>query len=193
MPWQGNAVAESQWRGGGVAQAEESPGGRACWEGSMAHLTPACPLLNRARPLAPLIHSPPGNEVVQLLQMSVHSWMQLLGMICWCMTSGVVTKWSKFLFLLCLLGEFPDNSTKQQIQAGINSWVSTREDFRFHVVYLSRYFAVLPHIIDYQFKASEHMFLSEFVGSPHFKYKENSIHELWSSSQLPQCWKLLST
>lgn len=51
-------------------RVEESPGGRACWEGSMAHLTPACPLLNQARPLT---HSLPGNEAVQLLEMSVHS------------------------------------------------------------------------------------------------------------------------
>lgn len=61
-------MAESQWRGGGVARVEESPGGRACWEGSMAHLTPACPLLHQARPLTPLTHSLPGNEVVQLLR-----------------------------------------------------------------------------------------------------------------------------
>lgn len=61
-------MAESQWRGGGVARVKESPGGRACWEGSMAHLTPACPLLNQARPLTPFTHSLPGNEVVQLLR-----------------------------------------------------------------------------------------------------------------------------
>ena len=53
--------------GRGVARAEELPGGRACWEGSMAHLTPACPLPNQARPLTPSTHSPPGDEVVQLL------------------------------------------------------------------------------------------------------------------------------
>lgn len=75
-------MAESQCRGGGVVQAEESPGGKACWEGSMAHLTPACPLLNQARPLTPLTHSLPGNEAVQLLQMSVHSQVQPLVVIC---------------------------------------------------------------------------------------------------------------
>lgn len=67
LPWQRNVMAESQWYGGGVAQVEESPGGRACWEGSMAHLTPTCPLLHQARPLTPFTHSLPGNEVVQLL------------------------------------------------------------------------------------------------------------------------------
>lgn len=30
---------------------------------------------------------PPGNEVVQLLQMSVHGWTCLLGMKCWCVAS----------------------------------------------------------------------------------------------------------
>lgn len=49
-------------------RAEESPGERACWEGSMAHLTPACPLLHQARPLTLLTNSLPGNEVVQLLR-----------------------------------------------------------------------------------------------------------------------------
>lgn len=68
LPWQQNVMAESQWRGGGVVRVKESPGGRACWEGSMAHLTPACPLLNQARPLTPFTHSLPGNEVVQLLR-----------------------------------------------------------------------------------------------------------------------------
>lgn len=68
--------------GEGGALAEESPGVRACWEGSMAHLTPACPLLNQARPLTPLTHFPPGNEVVQLLEMSVRSRMQPLVVIC---------------------------------------------------------------------------------------------------------------
>jgi len=34
----------------------------------MTHLTPACPLLNQARPLIPLTHSLPGDEVVQLLR-----------------------------------------------------------------------------------------------------------------------------
>lgn len=72
------------WGGGGeeAVQAEESPGGKACWEGSMAHLTPACPLLNQAGPLTPFTHSLPGNEVVQLLEMSVHSQMQPLVVIC---------------------------------------------------------------------------------------------------------------
>lgn len=100
MPWQRNVMAESQWCGGGVVRVEELPGGRACWEGSMAHLTPACPLLNRARPLTPLTHSPPGNEIVQLLQMSVHSRMQPLVMICWCMTSEGGDEMRKVYFLL---------------------------------------------------------------------------------------------
>lgn len=79
-----------------AVQAEESPGGKACWEGSMAHLTPACPLLNQAGPLTPFTHSLPGNEVVQLLEMSVHSQMQPLVVICWCITGkGLVTKWGK--------------------------------------------------------------------------------------------------
>lgn len=68
LSWQRNAMAESQWCGGGVVWAEESPGGKACWEGSMAHLTPACPLLHQARPLTPLTNSLPGNEVVQLFR-----------------------------------------------------------------------------------------------------------------------------
>lgn len=33
----------------GGAPVEEWPGGNACWEGSMAHLTPACPLLKLGR------------------------------------------------------------------------------------------------------------------------------------------------
>lgn len=73
-------MAESRWSGvgggGGVVLVEESPGGKACWEGSMAHLTPPCPLLHQAGPLAPLKHSPPGNEVVQLFRMRIHSQMQ---------------------------------------------------------------------------------------------------------------------
>lgn len=68
--------------GEGAVRAEESPGGKACWEGSMAHLTPACPLLNQAGPLTPFTHFLPGNEVVQLLEMSVHSQMQPLVVIC---------------------------------------------------------------------------------------------------------------
>ena len=87
------------WGGKGAVRAEESPGGKACWEGSMAHLTPACPLLNQARPLTPFTHSLPGNEVVQLLEMSVHSQMQPLVVICWCITGrGLVTKWGKLSF-----------------------------------------------------------------------------------------------
>lgn len=51
-----------------------------------------------------------------------------------------------------------------------------REDFRFHVVYFS---AVLLHIIDYQFRASEHTFLSAFAGSPHFKYRAKYKLHSW--------------
>lgn len=100
MPWQRNVMAESQWCGGGAVRAEELLGGRACWEGSMAHLTPACPLLNQARPLTALTHSPPGNEVVQLLQMSVHSQKQPLMMTCWCMKKKGDDKMCKVYFLL---------------------------------------------------------------------------------------------
>lgn len=59
-PWQ-----EFNEVGGGVDMCEEPPGGRACWEGSMAHLTPACPPLSQA---GPLTLYPTRNEVVQLLQ-----------------------------------------------------------------------------------------------------------------------------
>lgn len=55
MPWQQNAMAGSQWgegNGGGSVS-----GGTACWEGSMAHLTPACPLLIRHDRLH-LLHTP---------------------------------------------------------------------------------------------------------------------------------------
>lgn len=102
LPWQRNVMAESQWRGGGLVRVEESPGGKACWEGSMAHLTPACPLLNQARPLT---HSPPGNEVVQLLEMSVHSQMQPLVVICWRATrKGGDKSWllTPLDYILCL-------------------------------------------------------------------------------------------
>lgn len=51
MPWRRTAVAGSQWRGEGGGVCEEPPGGRACWEGLMAHLTPACPPLSEAGPL----------------------------------------------------------------------------------------------------------------------------------------------
>lgn len=97
MPWQRNVMAESQWCGGGVVRAVELLGGRACWEGSMAHLTPACPLLNQARPVTALTHSPPGNEVVQLLQMSVHSQKQPRWLVdVW--KRKVMTKCVKFTF-----------------------------------------------------------------------------------------------
>lgn len=67
--------------GRGCVIVEELPGGRACWEGSMAHLTTACPLLNRAGPLTPPTHSA-GSEAVQLLRATVHSQVQPLVMIC---------------------------------------------------------------------------------------------------------------
>lgn len=95
MPWQRNALAESQWWGGGGERVLELPGGGACWDGSKAHLTPACPLLNWARPLTPLSRPPPDNEVVQLLHMSARSRKQPLVMIC-CMTRNGGNNMRKF-------------------------------------------------------------------------------------------------
>ncbi|TNN39792.1 hypothetical protein EYF80_050037 [Liparis tanakae] len=64
-PWQKvNGVGGEGGRGGVVDRLVE----KARWEGSMAHLTPTCLLLNQATPLH-TTHTlpPPGNEVVQLL------------------------------------------------------------------------------------------------------------------------------
>lgn len=50
------SMARRHWEGG--ATVEEWPGGNACWEGSMAHLTPACPLLKLGRSVR-TIQTPP--------------------------------------------------------------------------------------------------------------------------------------
>lgn len=55
-------------RGKGLCKVEEWHGGRACWGGSMTHLTPTCPLLNQARPLSPLTNSLLVGEAVQLFR-----------------------------------------------------------------------------------------------------------------------------
>lgn len=95
---------------GWVVRAKESPGGRACWGGSMAHLTPACPLLNQARPLTPLTRSPArqwGSPAARKWVCTVrcnHLWWFVD-----VLSGRVVTKWGKLTFhapilRLCVCG-----------------------------------------------------------------------------------------
>lgn len=78
---------KSMARGREESNVGESHCGRACWDGSMTHLTPACPLLNQAKPLIPLTHI---RHLVMSYsscsEMSLHCQTQLLVVICWCNT-----------------------------------------------------------------------------------------------------------
>lgn len=124
MPWQEKTAAESQWRGSNgkrVAPVEERPGGRACWEGSMAHLTPTYPPLKLGRS----VRTTQTPSRLEMRQSSCFRWVCTVGRVyfgmkCWCMPSrGGGSKQKSAHFLRLHWNRQQSGSFKQQF--GIKS------------------------------------------------------------------------
>lgn len=143
--WQVNTAAESQWRssnGRRVAPVEEWPGGSACWEGSMAHLTPACPLLKLGRS----VRTTQTPSRLAMRWSSCFRWVCTVGRVyfgmkCWCMPSrggGPKQKSAPFLLL----------HRKSQTGVSFNQQFSVKSPLRgscffYYYSYFSQYVGAL--------------------------------------------------